>query len=526
MSRWMTAGEAIRMGAYLYPEKPGAKDLVRSLTFREWNERCCRLANGLLDMGLSPGDRFAVIAYNCLEWMEIYGGAAKAGLVVVPIMFRLTPNEYLYILENSESKAFLAAAPFHVGVDSVRAQLDWIPESGYVFFGEGETPPGYLPYEALLREASPEEPDVKVRHSDPWVILYTSGTTGKPKGVVRSHESLIAQYLIHICEMGIGRDDIGLMVMPMCHGNSVFYSFMFTFIYGAVCVYGRPSFDPEHLLETLVRERITFTSLVPTHYIMILALPDEVKNRYDLSCVRTLLCSSAPVRRDTKMEIMNYFKNSRLFEGYGSTEAGVVTLLRPEDQMRKLGSIGREIIGTDRIKLLDENGDEAPDGEVGELYSRSPMIFQEYWRMPRETRDAFRGEWFSAGDMARRDEDGFYTLVDRKKNMIITGGENVYPSEVEQVIGAHPKVKDAAAIGAPDLKWGEAVTAVVILHDGVEPGETVKHEILEWCRDKMAGYKRPKALEFIREEDMPRTATGKILHRVLRERYGMWSDHR
>ena len=257
---------------------------------------------------------------------------------------------------------------------------------------------------------------------------------------------------------------------------------------------------------------------------MMLALPDDVKNSVDVSCVRKLLCSSAPARRDTKIDIMNYFKNSELFEAYGSTEAGQVTILRPEDQMRKLGSIGRELIATDRIKLLDLDGNEVPAGEVGELYSRTPMVFDEYWKMPEATKAAFHGEWFSAGDMARIDEEGFYTLVDRKKNMIITGGENVYPSEVEDALGSFPRVKDVAVIGIPDPKWGEAVKAIVILHQGVEPTDELAKEIMTHTRERIAGFKCPKSMDFISEGDMPRTGTGKILHRVLRERYGKWSD--
>jgi len=524
MSRWMHAGEIIRMGAYFYPDKMGAKDLYRSLTFREWNERCCRLANGLLGLGLEKNDKVAILAYNCLEWMEIYGAVAKAGLVAVPIMFRLTPVEYEYILHNSEAKAFIVAGAFTEGVDSIRSELTNIPASNFIFFGDGSVPEGYTHYEDLIAGASAEEPGMKVDHKDAWVIMYTSGTTGKPKGVVRSHESFMAQYLTNIIELGFNRDDIGLMVMPMCHINSIFYSFVFTYTYGGVCVYNVVSFDPQHLLKTLAEERITFTSLVPTHYIMMLALPEEVKNSFDVSCVRKLMCSSAPARRDTKIEIMNYFKNSELYEAYGSTEAGLVTLLRPDDQMRKLGSIGRELIATDRIKLLDPDGNEVPVGEVGELYSRTPMIFDEYWKMPEVTKAAFHGEWFSAGDMARMDEDGYYTLVDRKKNMIITGGENVYPSEVEDAVGSFPQVKDVAVIGIPDPKWGEAIKAIVILHQGVEPSDELAKEILTHTRKRIAGFKCPKSMDFISEGDMPRTGTGKILHRLLRERYGKWSD--
>ena len=323
--------------------------------------------------------------------------------------------------------------------------------------------------------------------------------------------------MINEVDMGFNRDDTGLLVMPMCHVNSIFYSFVFTYMGGSVCVYNMQTFDPEHLLKTLAEERITYTSLVPTHYIMMLGLPDAVKSKYNVDSVTKLLISSAPARKDTKLEIMEYFKNSQLFEAYGSTEAGLVTLLRPDEQFSQLGSIGREVSGTGRIKLLDESGAEVKQGDVGELYARTPYAFQGYWKMPEKTADAFKGPYCTAGDMGRQDENGYYFLVDRKSNMIITGGENVYPSEVENLIGSHPKVRDVAVIGVPHMKWGEAVHAVVILHEGQKADEK---EILDFCKGKIAGYKRPKSLVFIEDEEMPRTATGKILHRVLREQFG------
>ena len=222
-------------------------------------------------------------------------------------------------------------------------------------------------------------------------------------------------------------------------------------------VYDRKSFDPEHCLRTLSEEQLTFTSLVPTHYIMMLGLPDAVRGQYRADSVTKLLISSAPARKETKLAIMEHFRNSQLLEGYGSTEAGWVTLLRPDEQLTKLGSIGRELTGSGRIKLLDDTGEEVADGEVGELYSRTPYAFRGYWKLPDKTAEAFRGPYCSVGDMARRDEDGYYYLVDRKSNMIISGGENVYPSEVESLLGSHPKVKDVAVIGIPDDRWGEAV---------------------------------------------------------------------
>jgi acyl-CoA synthetase (AMP-forming)/AMP-acid ligase II len=210
---------------------------------------------------------------------------------------------------------------------------------------------------------------------------------------------------------------------------------------------------------------------------------------------------------------MDYFKDVELYEGYGSTEAGIVTVLRPEEQLAKVGSIGRESSGTDCIKLLDSQHKEVTSDQIGELYSRGPMLFSGYYKLPGKTKSAFFGEWFSAGDMARKDADGYYYLIDRKDNLIISGGEHVYPSEVEEVLTCHPKIFEAAVIGLPDDKWGEKVIAVVSLKDN---SSACEEEIIEFCRDKMASYKKPKTVKFVPVKDMPKTASGKILHRELR----------
>ncbi len=524
VSKWMHVGTALKMNALNFPGRLGCQDKYKSFTFKEWNERSCRLANAIQGMGVGHGERVGVIAYNRVEWMEIYAACAKGGQIAVPIMFRLTPPEYQYIINHSECKALFVEGPFIEGVDSIRHKLPAIPNDNYIYLGEGKTPVGYAHYEDLIRRGNPEEPGIEVDAADTWTIMYTSGTTGKPKGVVRTHESYIAQYMLNNVNMGVRPTDKPMLVMPMCHVNSIYYSFSYTYVSAPVMMYNMVSFDPEDLLKTIDQFNISFTSLVPTHYIMILALPDEVKKKYYVGSIRQLLISSAPARKDLKLAIMEYFSSAELWEAYGSTEAGLITYLRPEDQMRKLGSIGREIYGIDRIKLLDEDGAEVPVGEVGELYTRSPNAFKEYWKDHEKTVEVFRGEWCTAGDMGRRDEDGYYYLVDRKKNMIITGGENVYPSEVENVVGAHPAVKDVAVIGVPDKKWGETVKAIIVLHDNYQPGEELGKEIMDFCKGWIAGYKRPKSIDFIKDEDMPRTGTGKILHRMLREKYGQWGD--
>ena len=514
MNHLLTVADAVATHARLHPHKLGARDSHRALTFAQWHERATRLANGLLSLGLVKGDRVALLAYNCVEWMELYAGLARAGLVAVPINFRLTAPEIAYIAGHSEARAFIVQDELLDRVEPVRDELPAVLPKGWIHFG-GQAPARWQGYEALINGASAGPCDMRVLPGDPCALMYTSGTTGRPKGAIRSHEGNTLIALATALEMGFTRDDTALLVMPMCHANSLYFSHTFTHL-GATCVVDdRKSFDPEALLATLSRERVTFTSLVPTHYIMMLGLPDDVKAKYDVSAVEKLMISSAPARKDTKLAILDHFRNGHLYELYGSTEAGWVTLLRPEEQIDQLGSVGREWAGSGAIRLLDAEGREVPDGEVGELYSRTAYVFDGYWKNPEKTAEAFRGDWCSVGDMARRDADGYITLVDRKSNMIISGGENVYPSEVESILGAHPLVKDVAVIGVPHDKWGEAVQAVVVLHAGQQASEA---ELLDWCRPRMAGYKRPQAIRIVEEPQMPRTATGKILHRVLRER--------
>ncbi len=512
----LNLGQILGVHAKNHPKKLAVKDWHgKTRTYQELESRTNRLANALLDMGLRKGDRVAVLLYNCMEFIETICALAKIGVVGVSVSWRYIGKEIEYVVNNSDAKAMIIGEDFVDTVNSIRSNLKKVGDNNYIVVGQA-TPEGYVNYETLIAEASNSKPDVKVDAKDTWLQIYTSGTTGIPKGVVRSHESYISFYLINAVEYGFSEKDYGMVIMPLYHVNSTFYGPLFLYIGASLYVGRDKSFDPVKLLEVMAKEKINFTSLIPTHYNLILNVPEDVRKRYDVSSVRKLLCSSAPVRSHIKKGILNCFPGVELYEAYGSTEAGMVTILKPEDQLRKLGSMGRECLGTDVIKLLDEKGKEVGVGEVGELYSRGPMMFDEYYKLPKKTKESFRGDLFTARDMVKRDEEGYYYIVDRKDNMIITGGEHVYPSEVEEIISRHPKVFDVAIIGVPDDVWGEAVKAIVILKEG----ETcTEREIIDWCREKVAGYKKPKSVDFISETEMPRTSTGKIVHRKLRERY-------
>jgi acyl-CoA synthetase (AMP-forming)/AMP-acid ligase II len=513
MSHLLTLSESIATHARVRPHKIGARDSKRSLSYAAWNERASALANALLGLGLVKGDRVALLAYNAVEWLEIYVALARAGLVAVPINFRLAGPEMQYIVEHAEARAFIVQDDLRATVDGIRDALA-IESGRYVLFGAA-APPQWRDYEMLIAAASATPPALSVQPEGLFALMYTSGTTGRPKGAMRNHEGNALLAFATALEFGLSSEDTGLLVMPLCHANSLYFGVTFAMLGATIVVDDRKSFDPQALLAKLATEKVTFTSLVPTHYIMMLALPAAVKAQHDVRAVGKLLISSAPARKDTKLAILGLFPNGKLFELYGSTEAGWVTILRPDEQLERLGTVGREWAGSGAIRILDADGREVPDGEVGELHSRTAYVFDGYWKNPDKTREAFNGAWCSVGDMARRDADGFIHLVDRKSNMIISGGENIYPSEVEAVLAAHPRVQDVAVIGVPDTKWGESVQAVVVLR---EAGAASEAELLEWCKGRIASFKRPKSVLFVAESEMPRTATGKIQHRVLRDR--------
>ena len=316
MSGLAHAGEVLAMHARHFPDKIGARDLGRAMSFRLWHARACRLANALLGLGLKPGDRVCVLAYNCIEWLEIYVATAMAGLVAVPINFRLVGAEINYIVANCEAGALIVQDELIVAIEPIRAELP-LAAGNYIAFG-AKIPAGYRAYEDLLAAAKDTPPGVTVRADDPWTLMYTSGTTGKPKGAIRSHRKGALLSLVTDIELGLSNRDSALLVMPMCHANSLYFFGAFSYCGAPCAIYNRKSFDPEHLLRTLSEGGSTFTSLVPTHYIMMLGLPAATRARYNVDAVTKLMISSAPARRDTKTAIMEYFKNTGLFELFRS----------------------------------------------------------------------------------------------------------------------------------------------------------------------------------------------------------------
>ncbi len=516
MPRWMNLGQNFKLNAKRYANKLALKDQRRSFTYAETNRRVNRLAHSLMDLGLAKGDKVAVFMDNCIEMVEVYLATAKTGIIIVPINFRLVGREAEYIVNNSDATALFVEAQFAEIIDPIKKDLHNIAPQNYVVVG-GESA-GYLEYEKFISGSPDKEPEVSVTSEDTWILIYTSGTTGKPKGVIRSHLSHIAFYLINGLEFGFNNRDYCLNILPLCHINSTFYTFLFLYLGGSVYIHPALSFKASELLKIVEEEKITFISLIPTHYNMILNVDEDSRKR-DVSSIRKLLCSSAPVRKKMLRAIMTFFPNAELYEGYGSTEAGVVTVIKPEDQISKAGSIGQEVLSTELVKILDSEGNEVSTGEVGEIFSRGPMLFDEYYKLPEKTLESFKNGWFSAGDMGKKDEDGYYYIVDRKDNMIITGGENVYPSEVEEAVGSNDCVFDCACIGLPDEKWGEKIVAIVALKDGVDLQNFSEKDIRDCCRIRLASYKRPKDIIFIKSDEMPRTPTGKILHRKLKDRY-------
>jgi long-chain acyl-CoA synthetase len=506
----LTLGQALTMSANKFPAKEAIifnKENKR-LTYKMLDERANKLANTLIGLGLKKGDRCAILFYNRCEWAEVYFGLARAGIIAVPVNFRLTAPEIEYILGNSQPKALIYEEEFSATIAQVGKN---VKIEHYLCLGKGDA----LDYDDCIAKAAANAPDVFVEETDPIFISYTSGTTGLPKGAVITHRNLILHLLFFFKEHGnLGRDDNLLLIMPIFHSNSTWWLTGAIMFGGTLVAHPSGGFKAEEVLQVIDKEKISFTCVVPTMLALMVNLPEEEKSKYDVSSMKRFLVGSAPLSTNLKGETLKFFTQAELYEGYGSTETGCVTVLSPEDQLKKPRSIGPACTGKE-IRLLDDSGKEVQQGQIGELYTKGwGVLVTEYWNDPEASKNAFRDGWCTVGDMARSDEEGYFFLEDRKKDMIISGGENIYPTEIENVLMTHPAVMEVAVIGLSDDVWGEKVKAVVALKEGQQATDK---ELMDFCKDKLAGYKRPRSVDFLKE--LPKSATGKILRRKVRDLY-------
>jgi long-chain acyl-CoA synthetase len=512
----MNLGDGLRTNSWRYPKKTAVVFEDRRLTYDELNRRANRLAHAMLGRGIKRQDKVALLMHNNLEFIEMYNGLARIGAISVPINFRLVPKEIAYVIDNADAVALIVGKELLESVDFSR--LPNLKKENIFVLGD-DIPEGFESYASLTEKMPDTEPEVELSESDIFYFGYTSGTTGFPKGAtIKTRNTLEVVRNAILRNAGRAQVDLTqrvfLAIMPLCHSNSIWASLITLWMGGTNVVFPSGKFDPEQVLATIDREKVTTSSMVPTMITRILDLPDEIKKKYDISSLSSLGSSSAPLHTKTKDLALEFFRNASFSEGYGSTETGALTTLRHKDQKRKVRSIGRPNPGIE-IKLVDEEGKVISEpGKVGILWAKTPAAFAGYYKDPQKTKEAIDGEWVTAGDMAFTDEEGFYFLADRKNDMIISGGENIYPREIEEVLVQHPAVGEAAVVGVPHEKWGEEVKAVVVLKEGVEARE---EEILEFCKTRLAGYKRPRSVDFV--DDFPKTATGKILKRVLKQKY-------
>ncbi|WP_051273595.1 class I adenylate-forming enzyme family protein [Desulfotruncus alcoholivorax] len=497
-------------------KNPNMKAIIcedRMETWAEMWERTNRLGNGLYNLGLEKGDRVAMLLNNCFEFPETFVTTTKSGFIMTPLNRHLKAGELLYQLNDCGATAVVINPEYLELIKSIQSEacnLKHVIVTGDNKFEDT------ISYEQLITQSSPEELDVQISPLDIHMILYTSGTTGRPKGAVRGYMENYHIGVTVCIEWRVRSGDVQLAVAPLYHAGPCAW-YCATLVSGGTLVV-MPAFVPEKVLQNIERHRVNWMMMVPVMYNALLNLPEDVLNKYDITSLKMVISGGAPLHTPTKLKIKQYFKNSELNEFYGSTELGVSTTLRDEDQLRKERCVGKPLQDVE-LRLLDQDGKEVKKGEVGLLYSRGLGGFRGYWNNSTATEEAFiDGEWATVGDMARQDEDGYYYIVDRAKDMIITGGVNVYPLEIEEVLLKMDEIQDAAVIGVPDEKWGEAVKAIVVPKPGVK---ITQEDIIEFCKDNLAGFKIPKSIDFA--ETIPRTQTGKILKKELRKAY--WGDN-
>jgi long-chain acyl-CoA synthetase len=512
----MTVVDSFRQTVASNPDGPAVICHGIRMNYREVDSRVNRLAAGLSGLGIEPGDRIAILSLNCHRFFELYYGAPLAGAVVVPLNFRVQPRELKYVIDHSGSRAVVVDPVLGDLIDPIRAELDSVD----YFLSLGDEPrEGYILYEELLRDA-PAEFSPPSRSEDDLVgLFYTSGTTGEPKGVMLSHANIVSNVENSNAIYERQQSDVYLHAAPMFHLADAATVYSVT-ANGSTHVF-IPRFDPKAVLETISREGVTTILLVPTMINFILRQPDL--ESYDLSTLRQITYGASPIAPELLRKAMKVL-NCRFFQGYGLTEASpLVTVLGPDDHVlegpesRRLASCGKPAPGVE-VRIIKDDGSEIRPGEVGEITARGRNVMAGYWQRPADTAATVREGWLYTGDLATIDEAGYIYLVDRKKDMIVTGGENVFSTEVEAALYEHPAVKEAAVIPIPDPDWGEAVHACVALADGRSITEA---ELIEFCRGRLANYKLPRSIEFVAGE-LPKGGTGKILKKELRERY--WAN--
>jgi feruloyl-CoA synthase len=501
----MNIGMYVSQNARKTPEKLAIECEGRTYNYDQFNREVNKLAHGLLKLGVTKGDKVAFMMKNSDTFVFSYFAGAKIGAVIVPMNFRLTSSEIQYILEQSESKTVICDEEFEETVEKAKspdALVKYVVVAGSPTIAENKS------YKEVL-SSNEEEPDVEVLETDDLEILYTSGTTGRPKGALFDHRRIFNVGLSMMISMGINQQERFLHIAPLFHSAQLNLFLVSGTVLGASHFIHR-DFHPVHTLQAIEKHKITHFFGVPAMFNFLLQVPNA--SEYDLSSIKRCGYGAAPMAPELVKKSMSLFKNDQFYNLCGLTEAGPNgILLDPEGHKNHLGKNGKPSFLTE-ARVVDETGKDINPGAVGEFVLKGESIMKEYYKKTEETKAALKEGWLYTGDLATVDEEGYITLVDRKKDMIISGGENVYSIEVEEVLYEHPQVLEAAIIGLPDEVWGEAVCAVVVPHKD----QTVNQEELkQFCRQKLAGYKVPRRI-FI-EEVLPRNASGKILKYQLRQ---------
>jgi len=513
--------EFLTIANAIVPDRTAIVFEGKQFTFSDLNERSNRLANALAGLGIKKGDRVAMLQVNCNEYVEAYYAVAKLGAIFVPLNFRAKENELTHMLKHSEAQAILTGKRY---ADMVKEMSKSLPLLKRYICIEGGAD-GMFDYEKLLADSSPEDVFADVGDEDVTILMYTAGTTGLPKGVPLRHKSFTIYMLENVTPVDPDIEETNLLTMPLYHVAGI--QAMLAATYGGRATALMRQFDTDEWLQTVQKEKANRAMLVPTMLKRIVDHPDFKK--YNLSSLKVITYGAAPMPFEVIKKAIDLFPGVSFINAFGQTEtASTITALGPEDhvivgteeerekKLRRLtSSIGRPMPDVE-VKIVGEDGREQPPREVGEIVARGPRIMGGYWNDPEKTAKTLTKDgWLRTGDMGFKDEDGYIFLVGRGDDLIIRGGENISPEEIENVLYTHPAVDEVAVIGVPDPEWGQEVMAVIVLKKGVK---TTAEEISEHCRKNVASFKRPRYVEFTKE--LPRTSTGKILKRVLRDKYG------